>query len=103
MLDNIFSIGKLGTPVLAPPGAAMFLFDDLFLPFGTFVDVDALWEPVVALKTIWLPWACPPPLFEGIVRMAVWVDAAPPECPDIAEIPDITWEAEAPPGPGPPT
>ena len=71
VLDNMFSIGKLGTPELAPPGAAMFLFDDLFLPLGTFEDADALWEPVVALKATWLPWACAAPLLEGIVSMAV--------------------------------
>lgn len=71
VLDKMFSIGKLGTPELAPPGAAIFLFDDLFLPLGTFVDVDALWEPVVALKTMWLPEAYVVPLFEGIVSMAV--------------------------------
>jgi hypothetical protein len=51
VLERMFSIGKLGTPELLPPGAAMFLFDDLFFPLGTFDDEDALWEPVVALKT----------------------------------------------------
>ena len=50
VLDKMFSIGKFGTPALAGPGAAIFLFDDLFLPLGTFEEAAALWEPVVALK-----------------------------------------------------
>ena len=90
VLDHMFSMGKFGTPECAAPGAAIFLFEDLFLPLGTFEEPEALWDPVVALKTIWLLWAWAGPLLDGIVRMAVWVDAAPPEWPDIAEMPDIT-------------
>ena len=56
VLDSMFSIGKLGTPELLPaPVAAMFLLDDLFLPFGTFDELDAFCEPAVALKRAWLP------------------------------------------------
>lgn len=58
VLDKMFSMGKLGTPQLLPaPVAAMFRFDDLFLPFGTFEELEAFWEPAVALKRAWLPWA----------------------------------------------